>query len=100
MTNAEPRTFYVYIMASKTAVLYTGMTNDLARRVWQHKHHVVPGFTSRYRATRRVYFEQFSSATDAISRESQIKGRTRKKKLDLIRSMNPKWEDLSAGWFD
>jgi putative endonuclease len=87
-------------MASKAATLYTGVTNDLVRRVHEHKHGETPGFTSRYRVTRLVYFEQFDRATDAIDRESQIKGWVRKKKLDLVRSMNPKWNDLSVGWFD
>jgi putative endonuclease len=87
-------------MAGKAATLYTGVTNDLVRRVHEHKHGETPGFTSRYRVTRLVYFEQFDRATDAIDRESQIKGWVRKKKLDLVRSMNPKWNDLSVGWFD
>ena len=84
-TRAEPRTFQVYIIASKTATLYTGVTNDLVRRVYEHKHGETPGFTSRYHVTRLVYFEEFDRATDAIDRESQIKGWVRKKKLDLIR---------------
>jgi putative endonuclease len=87
-------------MASKSAVLYTGITNAIVRRVYEHKHGEAPGFTSRYHVTRLVYFEEFDCATDAIERESQVKGWVRKKKLDLIRSMNPKWRDLSAGWFD
>ncbi len=99
-TRAEPRTFYIYIMASKSATLYTGVTNDIVRRVYEHKHGETPGFTSKYHVTRLVYFEEFDRATDAIERESQIKGWVRKKKLDLIKSMNPKWKDLSAIWFD
>jgi putative endonuclease len=87
-------------MASKSAVLYTGVTNDIIRRVYEHKHGETPGITSRYHVTRLVYFEEFDRATDAIDRESEIKGWVRKKKLDLIRSMNPRWKDLSADWFD
>ncbi len=87
-------------MASKSATLYTGVTNDIVRRVYEHKHGETPGFTSKYHVTRLVYFEEFDRATDAIERESQIKGWVRKKKLDLIKSMNPKWKDLSAIWFD
>jgi putative endonuclease len=87
-------------MASESAVLYTGVTNDIIRRVYEHKHGETPGFTSKYRVTRLVYFEQFDCATDAIDRESQIKGWVRKKKLDLIRAMNPRWKDLSVDWFE
>ena len=86
-------------MASKAGTLYTGVTSDLVRRVYEHKHGEIPGFTSRYRVTRLVCFEEFSRATDAIARESQIKGWVRKKKLDLVRLMNPKWKDLSQNWF-
>jgi putative endonuclease len=87
-------------MASKSATLYTGITNDIIRRVYEHKHGETPGFTGRYHVTRLVYFEEFDRATDAIDRESQIKGWVRKRKLDLIKSMNPRWKDLSAGWFE
>lgn len=74
------RTFYVYIMASRSRVLYVGVTNDTARRVTEHKQGSVPGFTTRYRVTRLVYFEQFADIRDAIAREKKIKGwvRTRK----------------------
>jgi len=67
-------TFYVYIMASRSRVLYAGVTNDLARRVHEHKQGLVPGFTTRYRVTRLVYFEEFADIRDAIAREKEIKG--------------------------
>jgi putative endonuclease len=90
--------YFVYIMASRSRVLYVGVTNDLQRRVWEHKNHAVAGFTDRYNVTRLVYFEEGASAIDAIAREKQIKGWRRAKKVALIESMNPAWADLSAQW--
>ena len=90
--------FYVYIMASEMHTLYTGMTNDLERRVYEHKHKLVPGFTSKYNITRLVYYEEYPTAKDAIYREKQIKGWLRAKKTALVESMNPTWKDLSEGW--
>ena len=75
------------------------MTNNLERRVFEHKGKLVPGFTSRYRIDRLVYFEACGSVRTAIQREKQIKGRTRAKKIALIQSMNPGWADLSENWF-
>ena len=89
------RTFYVYIMASRTRVLYVGVTNDLARRVNEHKQGSVPGFTTRYRVTRLVYFEEFADIRDAIAREKVIKGWVRSRKTSLIERCNPTWEDLA-----
>ena len=96
----QPRRFYVYIMTNnpKTAVLYKGITGDLRRRVWQHKNKLVSGFTSRYNLTRLVYYEQFVYPDAAISREKEIKGWRRSKKIALIDSMNPRWEDLAQDW--
>lgn len=93
------RTFYVYIMASRSRVLYVGVTNDLARRVNEHKQGLVPGFTTRYRVTRLVYFEQFADIRDGIAREKEIKGWVRSRKIRLIDSRNPTWEDLSSSFF-
>jgi putative endonuclease len=70
------------------------MTNDLARRVWEHKEKQIKGFTSRYNITKLVYYEIFETAYDAISREKQIKAGSRQKKLDLINNVNPEWKDL------
>lgn len=90
------RTFYVYIMASRSRVLYVGVTNDLARRVDEHKQGSIPGFTTRYRVTRLVYFEEFADIRDAIAREKEIKGWVRTRKSRLIESRNPTWENLSS----
>jgi putative endonuclease len=90
------RTYYVYIMGSKSGTLYTGITNDLFKRVHEHKYKLVPGFTSRYNRTRLLYFEAGDSAEGAITREKQIKGWLRSKKIALVKTVNPKWDDLSA----
>ena len=87
--------YYVYIVASIQRTLYIGMTNDLARRVHQHKHGLIPGFTRRYTVNRLVHFEAFTDVRDAKAREHQLKGWTRKKKIALIKAENPEWEDLA-----
>ncbi len=92
--------FFVYILASKSRVLYTGVTNDLYRRVAEHKTRQVPGFTARYNVNRLVYYEEYSRIQDAIAREKQIKGWLRRKKVALIESQNPEWNDLSEGWYE
>ena len=99
MPSTEPRTYYTYIMGSISRVLYVGMTGDLLARVVEHKSGRVAGFTSAYRVTRLLYFEEFASPREAINRETQLKGWRREKKSDLIETRNPKWEDLSAEWF-
>ncbi len=96
--RAAIRSYFVYILASRGGVLYTGMTNDLERRVFEHKNGTLPGFTKRYNVNRLVHFEEFDQVYDAIAREKQIKAWTRKKRLDLVRSGNPKWQDLSEQW--
>jgi len=93
------RAYWVYILASRSRVLYTGVTNDLARRVQEHKQGLIPGFTEKYRVTRLVYFEQFGDIRDAITREKQIKGWGRARKLELIEARNPTWADLAEHWF-
>ena len=93
------RIYYVYVMASRSRVLYTGVTNDLTRRVNEHKQGLIPGFTQKYRVTRLVYFEQFGDIRDAIAREKQIKGWVRARKLKLIEGRNPTWDDLAEHWF-
>jgi putative endonuclease len=90
--------FYVYIMTNKSKTLYVGVTNNLQRRVYEHKNKMIKGFTSKYNITKVVYFEVFSDIESAIKREKQIKGWLRKKKIDLIESMNPDWNDLSEEW--
>jgi len=95
-----PKQFFVYIMTNgpKSAVLYTGITGNLPHRVWQHKHKLIPGFTSRYNLTHLVYYERFFYPDAAIGREKEIKGWRRSKKIKLIESMNPRWEDLAKDW--
>jgi putative endonuclease len=82
-------------MTNKSGTLYTGVTNNLERRIYEHKHHLVNGFTKKYRIEKLVYFEETNDINVAISREKQIKGWLRKKKIALIESMNPDWKDLS-----
>ncbi len=79
---------------SNNAVLYTGITNDLRKRVFEHKEKLVEGFTKKYNIVKLVYYEIFRDSYSAISREKQIKGGSRQRKLDFINSFNPKWEDL------
>jgi putative endonuclease len=93
-------TYSVYIMTGKTGVLYTGVTNDLVRRVSEHKLKLFAGFTRKYNLTRLVYYEPFADINNAIAREKQIKGWTRAKRVALIESINPEWADLSEGWYD
>ncbi len=90
--------FWVYIMASKSRCIYTGMTNDIERRVKEHKAGLIEGFTQKYRIDRLVYLEKFHYVNNAIHREKQIKGLDRAKRVALIESMNSTWEDLSAEW--
>jgi len=87
--------FYVYLTTNHVnTVIYTGVTNNLKTRVFQHKNKIIKGFTEKYNATKLVYYETFDSAYDAISREKQIKAGSRKKKIDLINKTNPQWKDL------
>ena len=92
------RNYYVYILSSKTRVLYIGVTNDLEKRLWQHKQHLIPGFTKRYNVDKLVYFEHTQSIEGAIEREKHLKGWLRAKKVALIESVNPTWAELSAQW--
>jgi putative endonuclease len=80
-------------------MLYTGVTNNLERRLYEHQHHLVPGYTNRYDITRLVYYESTPDVRSAIEREKQIKGRLRSKKIVLIESLNPNWNDLSVELF-
>ena len=89
------KTYAVYILASSSGVLYIGVTNDLESRVLQHKNKAHPGFTARYNVNKLVYFEFFSHVSAAIAREKQLKGWLRKRKIALIESTNPHWNDLS-----
>lgn len=86
---------YVYILTNKmNTVLYTGVTNDLVRRIYEHKEKLVDGFTKKYNVNKLVYYETFNDIKSAIQREKQIKGITRQKKIDLINTINKNWKDL------
>jgi putative endonuclease len=97
---AKNKTYYVYIMNSPSGTLYTGMTSDLRRRVYQHRHKLAKDFASQYNVVRLAYFEETTDINAAIAREKEIKGWWRSKKLDLIESTNPQWKDLAEGWFE
>ncbi len=90
--------YYVYIVASDHRTLYTGVTNDLERRLFEHREGLVEGFTRKYNCHRLVYFEQADDPMAAIVREKQIKAWSRRKKLALIETVNPEWKDLSEAW--
>src|SRR5947209_1687184 len=90
--------FWVYMMASKSRVIYIGMTGFLYERVMQHKNDEIEGFTKRYNVNRLVYFERFRYVNNAIARETFLKGWRRAKKIALIEQFNPTWEDLAADW--
>ena len=92
------KTYYVYIMASASRVLYTGVTNSIERRVAEHQDGRVPGFSARYNVRELVYLEPFGDIRAAIGREKEIKGWLRAKKIALIESRNPHWEDLAWQW--
>ena len=90
---------FVYILASKSGVLYTGVTSTLNRRIVQHRHKTFDGFTTRYNVNRLVHYERFADIRTAIAREKQIKGWLRAKKIALIESANPSWKDLAESLF-
>ena len=92
------RRYYVYIMASRSVNLYTGITGSIFRRALEHKSGKVEGFTKRYNINRLVYYETFKYVGSAIAREKQIKAWTRAKRIELIKSLNPTWQDLAEGW--
>src|SRR5438094_8009920 len=95
------KTYYVYITASgKNGTIYTGVTNDLMRRMYEHKMKLKDGFTKRYCVDKLVYFDETDDISAAIDRETEIKGKLRKKKIKLIEENNHEWEDLSESWFE
>jgi len=90
-----PHQYYVYILTNKfNRVLYTGITNDIYRRVYEHKNKLIKGFSSKYNVTKLIYYEVFDNVESAIVREKQIKGGSRIKKIKLIEGINPNWDDL------
>ncbi|MGH9544311.1 MAG: GIY-YIG nuclease family protein [Terriglobales bacterium] len=97
--HSSPHFYYVYIMTNRSKTLYTGGTGYLERRVFEHKQGIKGDFAARYKIDRLVYFERFGDVHAAITREKQIKGLLRMKKIALIVSMNPEWKDLSEEWY-
>ena len=95
LNTMNTRSYYVYILTNKTdKLLYVGVTNDLKRRLYEHKNGVCDGFTKQYQINKLVYYEYCNSPEDAIRREKQLKGWRREKKIALIEKMNPYWKDL------
>lgn len=95
------KTYFVYIMANKShSTIYVGFTNNLERRVYEHKQKLTEGFTSRYNINSLLYYEQHHDVHEAILREKQIKKWKTGWKSDLINSLNPEWRDLSEGWYE
>jgi putative endonuclease len=95
---ARALAYFVYILASKSGVLYVGSTSDLARRMYQHRHGLIPGFTKQYRVNRLVWYELTPNARAAVEMEREIKSWRREKKVELIEAMNPSWHDLAVDW--
>jgi putative endonuclease len=95
----EPRTYFVYILSSKSRALYIGVTSNLWGRVHQHRTQAIPGHTAKYRIDRLVHDECTDDVYAAIAREKQLKAFRRQKKIRLIESNNPTWSDLAKGWF-
>ncbi|HVT45837.1 MAG TPA: GIY-YIG nuclease family protein [Thermoanaerobaculia bacterium] len=94
--TGELRQYFVYIVSNSSMTLYTGVTSDLKSRIVEHKQKSLPGFTARYHFDRLVYFESYENPADAIEREKQVKGWNRRRKIELIKSKNPAWSDLSS----
>jgi len=92
----DAKEYYVYMMTNRSRTLYTGVTNNLEKRAYEHKHKMIDGFTKKYNITKLVYYETTNDVNSAISREKQIKGWLRSKKVALIESMNPEWKDLGS----
>ena len=99
MSARKDHQYYVYILTNRSRTLYVGVTNDLERRMYEHKNKLLSGFTSKYNVTQLAHFEETSDVEAAIAREKQIKGWRREKKVALIEASNPQWEDLSLAWY-
>jgi putative endonuclease len=95
---ARARAFFVYILASKSGVLYVGSTCDLARRTYQHRHGLIPGFTKQYNVNRLVWYDVTPNSRAAVEMEREIKSWRREKKVRLIDATNPGWQDLAVDW--
>ena len=90
----------MYILTNGSRTLYVGVTNDIVRRIYEHKHKMVDGFTKKYNLTYLAYYDETTDVMSAIEREKQIKGWRRSKKIELIESVNPNWRDLAMDWYD
>ena len=97
--QAVPRQYYVYIMANSRHRLYVGVTNDLVRRVYEHQNKLTAGFASKYDMNMLMYYESTEDVEAAITREKQLKGWLRSRKIELIEAFNPLWKDLSMEWY-
>jgi len=95
----KDHSYSVYMLASKSRTLYIGMTNNLHRRIYEHKNDLIDGFSKDYRCHRLVYYESFDEVVKAIDREKQLKRWNRTKKVWLVHWQNPTWEDLAADWY-
>ena len=93
------KTYYIYLLSNTSKMIYIGVTNDLERRVFEHKSKLRDGFTNKYNLTQLVYFEETDDIGRALEREQQLKRWRREKKVSLITSVNPKWEDLAEHWY-
>jgi putative endonuclease len=91
--------YFVYIVTNKSRTLYVGVTNNLERRIFEHKNSLIKGFSKKYNINRLVYYEEINDILAAIAREKQIKGWLRDKKIALIESINSEWKDLSEDWY-
>jgi putative endonuclease len=94
----DHRQYWVYIVCSTSGTLYIGMTNNIGRRMWEHKSGEFEGFASKYHCNRLVYYESFDDVNKCIAREKQLKGWVRRKKIALIESRNPRWQDYAEKW--
>ena len=93
------RKYYVYLLANwNNKVIYAGITSDLQKRIYEHKHKLVKGFTEKYNVNKLVYYEETTDVHDALAREKEIKKWRREKKDNLVKTMNPAWRDLSLQW--
>ena len=93
------KSYFVYILANNGKMLYAGITSNLEKRIYEHKHHLINGYTKRYNINKLVYFEETNDVNVALEREKQVKGWLRKKKIALIESVNPEWQDLAETLF-
>ncbi len=100
VTKTRSRTYYVYITTNHSGSLYTGVTNDLFRRIWQHRAGIGSRFTTKYKTRHLLWYEETDDISAALSREKQIKNWRRQWKIELLEAENPYWNDLASGWYE